>query len=78
MEKSSKKVTGIMKFQDIETGFWTLIDNENKKVYRFVNKIKELEVENLNVEIEYKISDNSVSVFMLGIPIDVIDFKIIK
>lgn len=76
MENITEKVIGKMKFQNLETGFWTLID-QNEKVYRIVNQIDEILIEDLLIEIEYIISNKTISVYMFGIPIEIINYRII-
>lgn len=77
MENGSIKISGKIVYQNIETGFWTLITDE-KKIYRIVNIPDELKKDNLNIEAETIIDTNVVSVFMMGIPVTISDYKIIN
>jgi len=77
VENGSIKISGKIVYQNIETGFWTLITDE-KKIYRIVNIPDELKKDNLNIEAETIIDTNVVSVFMMGIPVTISDYKIIN
>jgi len=71
METNSLYIKGILKYQNIETGFWTIVEKTGK-VFRILNPDIELYKDDLIVEAEIEIDENNMSVFMMGIPIKII------
>ena len=69
-------VTGRMAYQSLGTGFWGFIAEDGGE-YRPVATADELQSEGLRVSITAKAAANSVSIFMWGKPIDILDFDLV-
>jgi len=75
-EKDCLLIVGKIVFNDIESGFWSI--NDGIKNYRINNIPDELKVKDLKVAALIKESIEEMSVFMSGISVKLIDYKIIK
>jgi hypothetical protein len=64
-------IEGIIEFKNIESGFWAMIDNNNKK-WRFVNLPSELQKNGLSTKLNVKLVDEAVSLIMWGKAVEVI------
>lgn len=78
IELEIKLFVGTISYEDIETGFWSISDEE--KNYRITDTPEELKKDGLKVaaiirEIE---SDNDMSYFMTGQSAAILEYKIIK
>jgi len=69
-------ISGKIEFQNIETGFWSIMDGERK--YRITNMPEELKKNGLNIAAVVEIIEEEMSVFMSGIPVIIVDFKLLK
>jgi len=67
------KLQGIITFQEIETGFWGLIDNDGNQ-WEIIDIPNQLKYPNKKVEIE-AIELDIVTSAMWGIPISIISFS---
>ena len=68
------KITGKSHFQNIGTGFWGIIGNDNKK-WRPINMPEQLKQEGKIVNIKARIEDNDFSIEMWGTAIRIINFE---
>ncbi len=75
MKNNQLSITGKVNFVDIETGYWALVHTEGK--YRIENMPEDLKIENLRINATIELIDNEMSVFMSGIPVKLINYKII-
>jgi hypothetical protein len=64
-------IEGTIEFKNIESGFWVMIDNNNKK-WRFVNLPSELQKNGLSTKLNVKLVDEAVSLIMWGKAVEVI------
>lgn len=69
-------ITGTILFQNIGTGFWGIISDDNKK-WRPVSMPSELQVNNKKVRITAKKASLGFSIFMWGQAVEIIDFGLI-
>jgi hypothetical protein len=69
-------VVGTIQYIDIETGYWSLQDGENK--FRLKNIPEELKNNGLKIAAMIQRDDEEMSVFMSGISVKLIDYKILK
>lgn len=78
IELEIKLFVGTISYEDIETGFWSISDEE--KNYRITNTPEELKKDNLKVAaiIKETESDNDMSYFMTGQSAEILEYKIIK
>ena len=67
------KLQGIITFQEIETGFWGLIDNDGNQ-WEIIDIPNQLKYPNKKVEIE-AIELDIITSAMWGIPISIISFS---
>ncbi len=70
----SKKITGTVKYQDIGTGCWGIID-ENGKEWRVVNMPEQLKTEGKKVTVSVKEVKEDFSTFMWGEPVRILTFS---
>jgi hypothetical protein len=75
-DQSYTLVVGKIQYIDIETGYWSLNDGENK--YRINNMPEELKKEGLKIAAMIKKNLEEMSVFMSGISANLIDYKILN
>lgn len=75
-DKSYTLAVGEIRFMDIETGYWSLFDGENN--YRIRNIPQELKKKGLKVAAMIKKDLEEMSVFMSGIAVELIEYKILK
>lgn len=71
------KFKGKTIYQNIETGFWGLIDIEEQK-WLPINMPEELQKEGLLVEITCELLDTEFSIHMWGKAINILGFNIIE
>ena len=64
-------IEGTIEFKNIESGFWAMIDKQNKK-WRFVNLPIEFQKNGLTTKINVKLVDEAVSSIMWGKPVEVV------
>ncbi len=76
IQMNFKLIVGYIQFVDLETGFWEIIENEDK--YRISNMPDALKHENLRIAAMVEIIENEMSIFMSGKSIKIIEYKIIK
>lgn len=69
-------VVGTIQYIDIETGYWSLQDGENK--FRLKNIPEELKNNGLKIAAMIQRDDEEMSVLMSGISVKLIDYKILK
>jgi hypothetical protein len=71
------KIKGKTTYQNIAVGCWGIIDEQGQK-WRIVNPPAELQKDSLQVLVEAQPVQETVSIFMWGKPIQVIDFSILS
>ena len=71
------KIIGKTKFQNIETGYWSIVDKDNT-IWRITNFPNELKKNNINVKIELRKIEQEISIFMQGITAEILNFDIIN
>jgi hypothetical protein len=67
------RVNGTVTYQNIETGFWSVIGDDGKQ-YRPVNFPEQIKLEGKKVRLTLKNVDEAASIFMWGIPVEVVAF----
>ena len=72
MSKKFNKISGKVVFQDLESGFWSIIGPDGEK-FLPVNMPNQLKKNGCRVTITYEQSQ-AISIFMWGTPIKVISF----
>ena len=70
----SKFIKGIVKYQDIGTGCWGIID-ESGNEWRVLNMPEQLKIDGKKVEVKAKNAEEEFSTFMWGKPIEVVSFS---
>ncbi|TAF32607.1 MAG: hypothetical protein EAZ57_07880 [Cytophagales bacterium] len=74
---ASLEITGQVAYQNIETGFWSILSDDNRK-FRPLNMPSELQKAGLQVRVvAERASDGTVSIFNWGIPIRVTSFELL-
>jgi len=76
IEPNFKLLVGHIQFVDIETGYWQLIENEEK--FRISNMPDTLKQDKLRIAAMVEIIENEMSIFMSGKSIKIIEYKIIS
>lgn len=76
IESNIKLIVGYIKFIDLETGYWELVEDNEK--YRISNVADALKHENLRIAAIAEVLENEMSIFMSGNSIKIIEYKIIK
>ncbi|HMQ49752.1 MAG TPA: hypothetical protein PKA00_19715 [Saprospiraceae bacterium] len=69
----SIKVTGVIRYIPLETGFWAIIGDDGQE-YRPLNFPEQLKKEGSRVEVKVKEVVEDMSLFMWGIPVKVLGF----
>jgi hypothetical protein len=69
-------INGTVKYQNLSTGFWSIIGNDGRK-WRPVNMPSEISKEGLLVEVQAEQAQEVVSVFMWGTPVTIKSFKLL-
>lgn len=72
MSKISNKVSGKVVFQELETGFWSIVGTDGEKYFP-VNMPNQLKINGCKVSISFEQSQ-AISIFMWGTPIRIISF----
>ena len=67
-------ITGKVRYQNLGTGFWGIIDNKGGE-WRPVNMPEQLKYEGKEVTVEARIVDEEVSIFMWGTPVKITSFQ---
>lgn len=67
---NNKLILGQVKYFDLEGGFYGVIDNEGK-IYLPINLSSEFKVDGLKIRFTYKEVENSVNIYMRGIPVEI-------
>jgi hypothetical protein len=75
-DKTYTLVVGEIRYFNIETGYWSLHDGENN--YRIRNIPEELKKEGVKIAAMIMKDPEEMSVLMSGIPIELIDYKILN
>ena len=70
----SKSIKGTVKYQDIGTGCWGIIDDSGNE-WRVVNMPEQLKIDGKKVEVRAKAVKEEFSTFMWGEPIKVVSFS---
>lgn len=70
----SKSIKGTVKYQDIGTGCWGIIDDSGNE-WRVVNMPEQLKIDGKKVKVKAKASKEEFSTFMWGEPIEVVSFS---
>lgn len=66
-------IKGNVVFVNLETGFWG-IEAENGKKYRPIEMPQELQEDGLEIAFTYKSAESGISMFMWGIPIELLTY----
>ena len=69
-----KKIKGKVVYQDLETGFWGIIDKEGNQ-WRPVEMPEQLKEEGKEVSLLIQEADEAVSMFMWGTPVKILSFS---
>ncbi len=69
----SKKITGTVRYQNIASGFWGIIDEDGHE-WRPVNMPEQLKQEGKKVTVTIKEVAEFASIFMWGTAVDVLSF----
>ena len=79
MRKNNEKISisGEIHFENLETGFWYILDKEGTR-WRITNMKNELKKEKLHIKTSAIRLENDFSIFMQGIPVRIINYKILK
>lgn len=70
----SKSIKGTVKYQNIGTGCWGIID-ESGKEWRVVNMPEQLKFDGKKVNVQVKPAKEDFSIFMWGEPVEVLTFS---
>lgn len=76
LQENNLSVTGTVKFNDLEGGFWGITADDNKN-YDPVNLPIELQKDGLRAEFKLKIAENQAGTHMWGTIVEVVGYKII-
>lgn len=71
------KIRGKMKYQNIGTGFWGIMGDDDEKWKPTITP-EELQKEDLVVEVTAKELEGAVSMFMWGKTIEIVDYSVSK
>lgn len=71
---SVKEFSGVVKYVELEGGFWGIITTENVK-YEPVNLEHKYRKEDLEVSGELKIVENTATIRMWGKPVEIIEIR---
>ena len=74
IKENEKKTTGVVKYFDIEGGFYGIIGDDGKN-YLPINLSSEFKVEGLKIKFTYKEIKDSVNIHMWGTPIEIIKIE---
>jgi hypothetical protein len=69
-----QKVTGKVVFQNLETGFWGILDEDGNQ-WRPVQMPEQLKHEGKRVTVTIKEVDEEASMFMWGTPVKILSFE---
>ncbi len=69
-----KKITGKVVYQNLETGFWGIIDDEGNQ-YRPVRMPEQLKHDGRRVTVTIEEADEEASLFMWGTPVEILSFE---
>lgn len=69
----SKRITGTVRYQQLATGFWGIIDEKGQE-WRPVNMPEQLKEEGKKVTITIREVDEGMSIFMWGTPVRIVSF----
>ncbi len=75
--KDKISISGRMYYENLETGFWYILDKEDTR-WRITNIKNELKKEDLHIKATVLRLENDFSIFMQGIPVEIINFKILN
>lgn len=70
------EIKGEVKYQNIETGFWSIVD-ESGKIWRIINMPEKLKINNLKIKSIIKKIDVEFSIFMSGTAAEIKNFTIL-
>ena len=68
-----KHITGTVKYQDLATGFWGIVDDKGGE-WRPVNMPEQLKIEGKKVSIKARKVQEDFSIFMWGTPVEIVSF----
>lgn len=69
-----KKITGIVSYQDLATGFWGITDS-NGNDWRPVHMPDQLKIKGAKITCTIKVLDDEGSIFMWGTPVEIVSFE---
>lgn len=72
---NNNKITGVIKYFDLEGGFYGII-GDNGKNYLPVNLSSEFKIDGLKIKFTYKKVEDSIDIFMWGTPIELVKIEI--
>jgi hypothetical protein len=76
MTPEYKLIVGKIQYKDIETGYWSLIDDERS--YRIVEIPDNLKKDGLKIATMSEIIDDEVSIFGTSLNIAIVEYKILS
>ena len=71
---SKKKITGKITYQNLETGFWGIIDEDGNH-WRPVEMPEQLKHDGRRVTVTIKEVEEEASIFMWGTPVKILSFE---
>ena len=69
-----KKITGKIVYQNLEMGFWGIIDDDGNQ-YRPVQMPEQLKHDGRRVTVTIEEADEEASIFMWGTPVKILSFE---
>lgn len=71
-----KEIAGKVRYMDLATGFWCLVDNRYRK-WRILQPPAALQKEGLKIKATVEVVEEGASIFMSGTPIKILSFEVI-
>jgi hypothetical protein len=72
IKENEKKTTGVVKYFDIEGGFYGIISDEGKNYFP-INLSSEYKVDGLKIRFNYKEVKDYVNIYIWGIPVEILN-----
>ncbi len=72
-----KTVHGKIVYQDLETGFWGIVDKDGNQ-YRPINMPEQLKSTGASVRVRIREVEEEMSLFMWGTPVEIVSFYTIN
>lgn len=74
-ETEYKLIVGEIRYSHVETGYWTVVDNE--QTFRIADIPSQLKMDSLKVAIMAQLLNDEVSIYGTTLNIKIIEFKIL-